>query len=61
MTQRTLTDDDVQAIVDALEDRITQNLYLSAGRGIWDLAKKGFFLAVLGLAAYGAGKGMKLW
>jgi hypothetical protein len=46
---RTLTDEDVEAIIDRAWDRITQN----AGRGFISMAWKGALVILLGLASYG--------
>jgi len=59
MGERNLTDDDVRAVVDALEHRLAEKFYTDLGRGLWGLAKKGLILAVVGIAAYGAIKGIK--
>lgn len=55
---RRLTDDDVQAIVDAAEARIISNFYGNIGRGLWGLVWKAILVGAIALAAYGAlGKG----
>lgn len=53
--ERLLSDADVAAIVDELEERMVSRFYGNVGRGVWAW----FWKAVLGLlilaAAYGAG------
>lgn len=56
--ERTLTDEDVSAIVTALEERITQKFYVDLGKGLWGAVWRGLFAIALVLAAYGAAKGM---
>lgn len=57
-SKRLLSDADVEAIAvamaDKMEDRLMQRFYLNLGRGMWDLMKKGAFVALLTLAAWGA-------
>lgn len=57
LESRTLTDADVQAIVNELERRATQRFQLNIGRGILALAWKACFYLILWLAAYGAAGG----
>ena len=47
---RTLTDEDVEAIVDNLRKKFFINL----GKGVWALAWKGIILLAVGIAIYGA-------
>lgn len=49
-SQRNLTDEDVQAILDAFEDRFYTNL----GKGLWGMVWKVLIVAIVGVAAYGA-------
>ncbi len=56
---RLLTDDDVQAITDALEKRVVERFYGDLGKGVWALVWKAIILAILGVAAYGSIKGIK--
>jgi hypothetical protein len=58
-SQRTLTDADVDAITDALERRMVEGFYRDIGMGVWGIAKKAFYLALAGLAAYGYFKGIR--
>lgn len=53
---RQLSDEDVTAIVDALEDRLTDKFYRDIGKGIWGIVWKAILGAMLFVAAYGAGK-----
>lgn len=55
--KRSLTDDDVAAIVDGLEERILSRMYLNAGKGILSLAWRAFLLILVALAIYGVVNG----
>lgn len=59
MSERHLTDDDVDAIVNALTARVKQEFYADLGRGVWSLAWKAIVAVLVGLAAYGSLKGFK--
>lgn len=50
---RALTDGDIEAIADVLEERLVNRFYRNLGQGVWGLAKKGIVAALLMLAAYG--------
>lgn len=54
---RTLTDEDIEAVADALEDRIVNRFYKNLGRGVFGLAWKGLVTAAIALSAYGAVQG----
>jgi hypothetical protein len=56
---RTLTDEDVQAITDSMEARMAARFYGDLGKGVWSLAWKAIIVAIVGIAAYGSLKGMK--
>lgn len=56
MPNRNLTDEDVKAIVDGLEKRMTDKFYRDLGRGFWGFVWKGIIGAAMILAAYGAVK-----
>ena len=51
---RQLTDEDVTAIVDALEGRLTDKFYRDLGKGLWGLFWKAIIGAIVFVAAYGA-------
>jgi hypothetical protein len=51
---RQLTDDDVIAIVDALEGRLTDKFYRDLGKGLWGLFWKAVIGVIVFVAAYGA-------
>jgi len=55
---RQLSDEDVAAIVDALEGRLTDKFYRDLGKGFWGGLSSFFWKAVIGsilfVAAYGA-------
>ena len=57
---RTLTDEDVNRIVDGLWKKATDTFKLNIGDGIIGLAWKAMLLAILALAVYGAGFRMKM-
>lgn len=57
MSDRTLTDADVQAIVAAFEARMTEKFYRDLGKGLLGLVWKGLLGALLFIAAYGAYRG----
>jgi hypothetical protein len=57
MSERTLTDADVQAIVSAFEARMTEKFYRDLGKGMLGLVWKGLLGAMLFVAAYGAYRG----
>lgn len=56
---RALTDDDVQALANELEQRLAARFYGNLGRGLWGLAWKGIVVIIIGISAYGAAKGLK--
>lgn len=56
---RRLTEGDVDAIVDALEQRMTEKFYSDLGRGLWGYVRRGLIYAALAIAAYGAWRGLK--
>lgn len=55
--ERTLTDADVDAIAEKLLQAGAKRFYLEAGRGLWGLVWKVIVVALVALAAYGAGVG----
>lgn len=55
---RTLTDADVEAIATALKQKVVEEFYRDLGKGFWSIAWKSFVAILVGIAAYGAGKGM---
>lgn len=57
MSERNLTDEDVQAIVAALSAQVKQEFYTDLGRGVWAIAWKAIVAVVVGIAAYGALQG----
>jgi hypothetical protein len=56
-TPRNLTDDDVKAVVDELEQRIVERFFSNVGKGVWQLAWRALIALTVLLAAYGAVKG----
>ena len=50
---RTLTDEDVAAIVEAARERMVTDVYQAMGRGLFGAAWKMLLTLVLALAAYG--------
>lgn len=51
---RTLSDDDIDAITDALHAKIVNDFYGNVGKGMWAVVWKVIMGAMIGLAAYGA-------
>ena len=51
---RVLTDNDIEAIADVLEERLANRFYRNLGEGVVAMAKRGAVAALLALAAYGA-------
>lgn len=58
MTNRNLTDADVEAIAASIERRMVQNFYRDLGKGVWGLVWKAIVAALILVAAYGAAKGL---
>ncbi|EFX60334.1 hypothetical protein DAPPUDRAFT_343363 [Daphnia pulex] len=56
---RLLTDEDVQAITDALEQRVVERFYGDLGKGVWTLVWRAIVLGILAVAVYGSTKGFK--
>lgn len=54
---RSMTDDDVQALADELENRLTNRFYGNIGRGFWSIVWRAIVLGCLAIAAYGSMKG----
>ena len=50
---RTLTDEDIEAIVEACRDRMVKDVYQAMGRGLFGAAWKMLLTMALALAAYG--------
>ena len=53
-SDRLLSDKDVDAIVEQLEERMTKRFYENLGRGLWGLLLAGLAAALLFIAAWGA-------
>lgn len=53
MSERTLTDADVEAIVDKLKSELVSDFYGEVGRGVWVWVRKGLWVLLLALALYG--------
>ncbi len=56
---RLLTDDDVKAIADALEQRIVERFYSDLGKGVWAAVWKAAIAILIAFAAAGSIKGLK--
>lgn len=56
---RTLTDADVEALVDRLSAVLEDRIYRNLGKGVWGIAQKAFIALVITLAGYGYIKGIK--
>lgn len=50
---RTLTDEDIEAIVNAAQTRLVREVYQAMGRGLFGAAWKMLLTLALALAAYG--------
>lgn len=56
--QRTLTDEDIQALADELDRRLMERFYNNVGRGVWAMAMKWIIAGIAAVAAYGVYKGL---
>ena len=54
---RSLTEADVEAIVDSFENRMEQRFFVNLGRGIWAFVWRAAIAGLLMLAAWGHYKG----
>jgi hypothetical protein len=54
---RSLTDDDVKAIVTLLKTELVKDFYGNVGRGVWAWFQKIVFAALFAIAVYGAAVG----
>jgi len=52
---RMLSDEDVKAIVDVLEERMTEKFYRDLGKGVWGFFWRAIVIVMLIVAAWGAG------
>lgn len=59
MSDRTLTDADVEAVADALEKRLVEKFYADLGRGVWGYVRKAIVIVVLAVVVAGAYHGVK--
>ena len=57
--ERCLTDADVQALADELENRLVNRFYKNLGRGVWSMVWRALVFVLVGLASYGAIRGFK--
>ncbi|MFC5498127.1 hypothetical protein ACFPOE_11325 [Caenimonas terrae] len=57
--ERTLTDADVNAIVERFQEAVTKRFYTDIGRGVIASCKRALIIVLIGFAAYGSWKGMK--
>lgn len=57
---RNLTDKDVEALATALREMVIKEFYEDLGKGIWSIAWKTIVVALIAIAAYGAGAGKGL-
>ena len=56
-TPSKLSEQDIDRIVEAMEERFAKKFFESLGEGLWGLVKKGLVLVFAGLAFYGMSKG----
>lgn len=57
MENRNLTDADVEAITEALREKMIEQFYTDLGRGVWSAAWRTIVVVLIAIAAYGAAKG----
>lgn len=58
---RMLTDADVDAIAEKLEERVIERFQINVGKGLLNAVWKWFIVALIAIAAYGAAGGFKKW
>lgn len=56
---RTLSKADIDAIAEALRQTVVKEFYQNLGKGIWGTIWRAVVFIGLGIAAYGAAKGIK--
>lgn len=56
---RKLSDADIEAILNQVEQRVAARFYSDLGRGVWGMVWKALLLAMVAVAAYGSVKGYK--
>lgn len=59
--QTILEEENIDKFAEKFEERWRNYFYRGLGKGVWSWAKRGIILAVFSFAAYGMGKGWKLW
>jgi hypothetical protein len=57
-SNRSLTDADVEAITEALREKVIMEFYKDLGRGVWGLVWRLIVLAIIAIAAFGS---LKEW
>ena len=57
--QRSLTDQDVIALVNEIEKRVRDHFYNDLGRGVWGMLRRALIIAAVAIAAYGSIKGVR--
>ena len=57
--ERKITDADVDAITESLRRKIITEFYQDLGKGVWGWVWKVIVMAIVGIAAYGAARGLK--
>lgn len=56
---RNLTDEDIRALADEMEQRLVDRFYSNVGRGVWGMVWRVVIVVLMGLASYGAWRGFK--
>jgi hypothetical protein len=56
-SERTLTDADIDAIVNKAEEVILSRFYRNLGKGLWSMVWRAIVVAIVAIAAYGAATG----
>lgn len=57
MSDRRISDADVEAIAEAIREKMMERFYSDLGKGVWGWMKKIIITAIFALAAYGAARG----
>jgi hypothetical protein len=58
-TNRTLTDEDVEAIAEVMTARLEEKFYKNLGKGVWAMFQKVAIVVIVAIAAWGYSRGYK--
>jgi len=53
MGERRLSDEDIDALANILEERFAERFYLNLGKGVWNVVWKTLVMTICAIAAYG--------